>query len=342
MQKKSAAALSALIGSNSIAHAMPHAHSEMSDTGNVMAMMMNGMRNVTIPPELPPDARALKRIKNDTARVLDEQLEGIHVCPDDNEVTLCHALIQGPKDTPYEGGFFYFLLRFPPDYPIKNPTVKLMTTGNGKVRFNPNLYNSGKVCLSILGTWTGPAWTACYDLKAVLLSIQSLLCEEPYYNEPGYEASKGHGSNTASLSYNANIVYQTLRVAALDMYENNSDDTSGMPQKLRDIVAKEFERNLEFYKSVVEKHRDNANNVGRDLCGRPVNFDYVKLQSRLMAIETNRMELEPSSSIKRKCESSTVSSIDHQNDHVSSSKRYKPTASSSKASGDSEDPICLD
>ena len=62
-----------------------------------------------------------------------------------------HALITGPFDTPYEGGFFYFLIRCPPDYPIRPPRVKLMTTGGGQVRFNPNLYRNGKVCLSILG-----------------------------------------------------------------------------------------------------------------------------------------------------------------------------------------------
>lgn len=62
-----------------------------------------------------------------------------------------HALLTGPFDTPYEGGFFYFLIRCPPDYPIRAPRVRLMTTGNGTVRFNPNLYKNGKVCLSILG-----------------------------------------------------------------------------------------------------------------------------------------------------------------------------------------------
>ena len=62
-----------------------------------------------------------------------------------------HALITGPFDTPYEGGFFYFIIRCPPDYPIRPPRIKLMSTGNGKVRFNPNLYKTGKVCLSILG-----------------------------------------------------------------------------------------------------------------------------------------------------------------------------------------------
>lgn len=42
-----------------------------------------------------------------------------------------------------------------------NSQVTLLTTGGGTVRFNPNLYNCGKVCLSLLGTWSagqGEAW----------------------------------------------------------------------------------------------------------------------------------------------------------------------------------------
>lgn len=62
-----------------------------------------------------------------------------------------HVLVQGPEGTPYEGGFFYFLVRFPPDYPLRPPRVKLMTTRNNRVRFNPNLYKDGKVCLRCLG-----------------------------------------------------------------------------------------------------------------------------------------------------------------------------------------------
>lgn len=61
------------------------------------------------------------------------------------------VLVTGPLDTPYAGGCFFFdvLLR---NYATKAPLVKFLTTGNGRVRFNPNLYNCGKVCLSLLGT----------------------------------------------------------------------------------------------------------------------------------------------------------------------------------------------
>lgn len=33
--------------------------------------------------------------------------------------------------------------------------INLETTGRNTVRFNPNLYNDGKVCLSVLNTWHG-------------------------------------------------------------------------------------------------------------------------------------------------------------------------------------------
>lgn len=75
------------------------------------------------------------------------------------------------------------------DYPQVPPSVHFMTTGGGGVRFNPNLYNSGKICLSLLGTWNGPGWIPGRStLLQVLVSIQSLIfVQNPYYNEPGYE-----------------------------------------------------------------------------------------------------------------------------------------------------------
>jgi baculoviral IAP repeat-containing protein 6 len=45
----------------------------------------------------------------------------------------------------------------PTTFPAGPPKINLQTTGAGQVRFNPNLYNCGKVCLSLLGTWQGGA-----------------------------------------------------------------------------------------------------------------------------------------------------------------------------------------
>lgn len=99
-------------------------------------------------------------------------------------------LIAAPDDTPYGFGLFLFDAYFPSTYPNVPPLVHLQTTGGGSVRFNPNLYADGKVCLSLLGTWSGANgenWSAVTStFLQVIISIQSLiLVTEPWYNEPG-------------------------------------------------------------------------------------------------------------------------------------------------------------
>ena len=115
---------------------------------------------------------------------------------DENQINHWHALITGPEDTPYEGGCFIFDILCGPDYPNAAPKVLLFTTGGGTVRFNPNLYNCGKVCLSLLGTWSGgqgEAWDPnVSSLLQVLISIQALiLVPQPFFNEPGFESKMG-------------------------------------------------------------------------------------------------------------------------------------------------------
>ena len=68
----------------------------------------------------------------------------------------------------------------------------IATTGGGKIRFNPNLYSCGKVCLSLLGTWRGMAsenWDAKLStLLQLFISTQGItMSEDVYFNEPGFE-----------------------------------------------------------------------------------------------------------------------------------------------------------
>ena len=80
----------------------------------------------------------------------------IVVRADEAHINVMKALVIGPEGTPYQNGCFEFDIILPSQYPNVPPKVLLCTTGNGTVRFNPNLYNEGKVCLSLLGTWSGP------------------------------------------------------------------------------------------------------------------------------------------------------------------------------------------
>ncbi|OBS77421.1 hypothetical protein A6R68_16134 [Neotoma lepida] len=175
--------------------------------------------------------QCLLRIKRDIMSIYKEPPPGMFVVPDTVDMTKIHALITGPFDTPYEGGFFLFVFRCPPDYPIHPPRVKLMTTGNNTVRFNPNFYRNGKVCLSILGTWTGPAWSPAQSISSVLISIQSLMTENPYHNEPGFEQDpfgekRGHFDYQSLLMRLGLIRQKVLERLHNENAEMDSDSSS--------------------------------------------------------------------------------------------------------------------
>eukprot|EP00731_Ephydatia_muelleri_P032698 Em0024g242a len=121
------------------------------------------------------------------------------------------------------------------------PRVRLLTTGGGTVRFNPNLYPNGKVCLSILGTWHGPGWTPSHSLSSVAISIQSLLNDKPYHNEPGFEMERRPGD---VQHYNDIIVHETLRVAVCDSIEQE-----GYPTELSGVKKEAFLGFFDYYQN---------------------------------------------------------------------------------------------
>jgi len=132
-------------------------------------------------------------------------------------------MIAGPEDTPYAGGLFEFDCLMPLEYPHRPPLLHLCTTGGGSVRFNPNLYNCGKVCLSLLGTWSGrpeEEWSPNSTLLQVIVSIQSMIFVElPYFNEPGF--GKANPTQPASVEYNKNISLQTVRWAMVEWMKDH-------------------------------------------------------------------------------------------------------------------------
>ncbi len=144
---------------------------------------------------------------------------------DEAQMNKIKFLITGPKDTPYQDGCYIFDMILPANYPKTCPKVEFKTTGRGSVRFNPNLYNCGKVCLSLLGTWSGrpeEAWNENSTMLQLFVSIQSLiLIDHPYFNEPGYQSSYGTASGMASSGkYNAEVRLNNIKWAIIDSIVN--------------------------------------------------------------------------------------------------------------------------
>jgi ubiquitin-protein ligase len=156
---------------------------------------------------------AIKRIINkDMKEIQKMNLSelGIHINFNEEDVMKAVAIIIGPKDTPYENGILYFLIEFPTNYPFSPPKIGYISSS--RHRIHPNLYVGksqdnfvGKVCLSAINTWSGPKWTTVMHIGSILLSIQSILCNDPLHNEPGFEKEVGQRNDY----YNIIVEYDT-------------------------------------------------------------------------------------------------------------------------------------
>uniref|UniRef100_A0A5B6ZR98 E2 ubiquitin-conjugating enzyme n=1 Tax=Davidia involucrata TaxID=16924 RepID=A0A5B6ZR98_DAVIN len=149
----------------------------------------------------------LKKVQQEWSILEKDLPETIYVRVYEERINLLRAAIIGAPGTPYHDGLFFFDIFLPPDYPKEPPLVHY---NSGGLRINPNLYESGKVCLSLLNTWTGTStevWSpGSSTILQVLLSLQALvLNEKPYFNEAGYDMQIGIAEGERnSVSYNEN------------------------------------------------------------------------------------------------------------------------------------------
>ena len=123
--------------------------------------------------------------------------ENILVRTYEDRTDLMRCLIIGPGGTPYADAPFVFDIYLNPSkFPHDPPMVHFHSHTNGKGRCNPNLYEDGKVCLSILGTWSGDkseSWNpAKSSLLQLFVSISGLvLVRSPYHCEPAFAKLEG-------------------------------------------------------------------------------------------------------------------------------------------------------
>lgn len=168
--------------------------------------------------------RAIKRIQKDLKDIHEStdtlKENGIYVYYNEENIKELYAMFVGREKTPYHHGFYFIRFTFPDDYPMSPPKAVYCTQGTlpgcGSVRFNPNLYTCGKVCLSMLNTWSGPGWVPTNTITNVFMAIQALVLNEaPLQNEPGY--SNLAVSDPSIQAYNRLIEYANYKIAMLEM-----------------------------------------------------------------------------------------------------------------------------
>ncbi|KAL4441756.1 hypothetical protein ABPG74_008753 [Tetrahymena malaccensis] len=163
----------------------------------------------------------------------------IFVRYDTTRMDVMKSLIFGAEDTPYAHGAFIFDMFFDDTYPQNSPKVNLATTGSAKIRFNPNLYHCGKVCLSLLGTWRGSSnenWNPNIStILQLLVSIQAIVMSEyVYFNEPGYEGHAGTAEgDKLNRGYQNIVKIGNIRYAMIEQINNP-------PPEFKEVIMMSF------------------------------------------------------------------------------------------------------
>jgi ubiquitin-conjugating enzyme E2 Z len=223
------------------------------------------------------------RIIRDIKTIFNSPLveHGIYYQHDDEDMLKGYAMIVGQEGTPYFGGFYFFELKFPYNYPWSPPVVTFCTN-NGYVRFNPNLYVNGKVCISILNTWKGEQWTSCQTITSILLSLSSLFTDNPLLNEPG--VYKNHSD---MKNYNRIVEQANIDTAICDIVQK-------MPRIYLDKFDMFYEYVLEHFLKNYDKHLEfvTAKSIQQGevypcivttaMYGMRINVDYTKVLPKLI------------------------------------------------------------
>ena len=222
-------------------------------------------------------SRLLKDVKHIFKNPLTEN--GIYYIHDDSDIMKGYALIIGPSDTPYFGGNYFFEFNYPADYPHSPPKVTYFTNGNN-IRFNPNLYVCGKVCVSLLNTWRGDQWTSCQSISTVLLTLCSLLSKDPLLNEPGVD--KKH---LDMKPYDEIIQYSNIDIAVCDIVRKKNGIFMPFFENFYPFIKENFLKNydklLEFAENKNKEFDLSLKEFRTGFYNMKVNVDYNNIIEKL-------------------------------------------------------------
>ena len=203
---------------------------------------------------------ALKRIINKDIKEISNQnlnSHGIYIQFDEENMLKAKAMIVGPKDSLYEGGFLFFNITFPKNYPFSPPDLSYVSRNN--IRIHPNIYvghhssgHGGKVCLSILGTWSGPKWTTVMDITTVLLCLQSLLDNDPFHHEPGQEKN----NSPQVVLYNEVIEYDAINTLLIKNLVNTPYGFDIFHEDMKNVMEKNKDYIFNKIKTLKEKNKE--------------------------------------------------------------------------------------
>ena len=112
----------------------------------------------------------IKRLQTELKNFKCNPSTNVDACPSEDDILKWYFIIDGPRDSPYEGGEYQGYITFPKDYPFKAPHIA-MSTPNGRFETNAN------ICMSMTA-WHPESWQPSWQTATILQGLASFMAEE--------------------------------------------------------------------------------------------------------------------------------------------------------------------
>eukprot|EP00996_Jenningsia_fusiforme_P005544 NODE_652_length_2009_cov_29.152551_g603_i0.p1 GENE.NODE_652_length_2009_cov_29.152551_g603_i0~~NODE_652_length_2009_cov_29.152551_g603_i0.p1 ORF type:complete len:165 (+),score=21.65 NODE_652_length_2009_cov_29.152551_g603_i0:1273-1767(+) len=90
--------------------------------------------------------------------------------PKPSDILEWHYVIEGPPESPFAGGLYHGMIKFPAEYPFQPPSI-FMITPNGRFKTNTRL------CLS-MSDFHPANWNPLWSLSSILTGLLSFMLED--------------------------------------------------------------------------------------------------------------------------------------------------------------------
>mmetsp|Transcript_14891 Transcript_14891/g.35343 ORF Transcript_14891/g.35343 Transcript_14891/m.35343 type:complete len:223 (+) Transcript_14891:359-1027(+) len=140
----------------------------------------------------------LQRLQRELKALQQDPVPGVHAAPLPANMLEWHYVIEGPAGSPYQGGFYHGIIRFPQEYPFKPPSIRMLTPSG---RFEPNQ----RICLS-MSDFHPETWNCMWSVSSILQGVASFMLD----------AAPAIGTMTSSEAVKRQLARQSMRANLQD------------------------------------------------------------------------------------------------------------------------------
>lgn len=112
----------------------------------------------------------MKRLQKEYHALCKEPVPQIVACPSPSDILEWHYVLEGSAGTPFQGGYYYGKIKFPPEYPYKPPSISMITPSG---RFAPHK----KICLS-MSDFHPESWNPIWSVSSILTGLLSFMMDD--------------------------------------------------------------------------------------------------------------------------------------------------------------------